>query len=69
MDDGIVVFSNRELLSPSSRHVFSMGTPSILSVYRSSRMISTAILAATISDPYVELDPLGFEGPRISPVG
>ena len=55
MDDGIVVLSSAELLSPSSRHVSSMGTPNILRVYRSSRMVSRAILAETISDPYVEV--------------
>src|SRR5210317_1506331 len=52
IDDGKVVFSMTELLSPNILHGPSTSTPSILSEYRYSIASSVAILAATNSDPY-----------------
>ena len=51
MEEGIVVFSSTDILSPNMYDVFSTFTPNILSVYLIAMIASTAILAATSSDP------------------
>ena len=55
MDEGRVVFKITLMLSPISNEVSSRGTPNILSLYLISMIISVAILAATNSEPYVDV--------------
>src|SRR5687767_509607 len=55
IDEGNVVLMTMLILSPINNDVSSSGTPNILSLYLASMTNSTATLAATNSEPYVDV--------------
>src|SRR5688572_5811271 len=55
MEEGKVVLITTLMLSPTSNEVSSKGTPNTLSLYLASSTNFTATLAATYSEPKVEV--------------